>query len=174
MTLLNRPFTQLCLKGLLGGLVLFSAPYLAPTAAIAQTEAEETSLRPAITNENDLTFVNTLVKSTLIALNQANLTADYSVLRSLGSVGFQENNTEADLFLAFQPIREFGVDFGGIVEFAPIFSVQPTLDAQNNLRVVGYFETSPIIEFDVRYQLVNGSFVNDGLTVGIRPVETEE
>ncbi|OKH16961.1 hypothetical protein [[Limnothrix rosea] IAM M-220] len=136
--------------------------------------ATEQSLRPAITNENDETFVNTLVKTTLVALNQANLTADYSVLRSLASEEFQANNSEEDLFLSFQPIREYGVDFGGVVEFSPIFSVQPTLDAANNLRVVGYFETSPVIEFDLVYQLVNGNFVTDGLTVGIRPTSNEE
>lgn len=145
---------------------------LSRTMAIAQTQPTESQpqLRLAITNENDRIFVNTLIKSSLISLNQANQTNNYSVVRALGSPGFQNNNSEQDLSSIFTGIREAGLDFSAISEYEPVFTSDPVLDESNNLLVQGRFPTNPNIEFNLLYQLVNGQFRVDTLTVGIQPV----
>ncbi|AFY39282.1 hypothetical protein Lepto7376_3041 [[Leptolyngbya] sp. PCC 7376] len=172
MSLLNRSLSRICLKGLIGGFLLLSSPFLNSSLVLAQSE-EIPALRAAITNEADRIFVNTLVKSTLVALNQANLTENYSVLQALSSNAFKANNSEEELAEIFKAIREYGLDFAAIVEYPAVFTVEPTLDTQNNLRVVGYFETSPLVEFDLVFNLVDGRFLIDGLTVAIRPVSNE-
>ncbi|NJN72017.1 MAG: hypothetical protein HC799_03975 [Limnothrix sp. RL_2_0] len=142
------------------------------SVVLAQTQSGESQsqLRLAITNENDRIFVNTLIKSSLISLNQANQTNNYSVVRALGSPGFQNNNSEQDLRDIFTGIREAGLDFSAISEYEPLFSSDPVLDESNSLLVQGHFPTNPNIEFNLLYQLVNGQFRVDTFTVGIQPV----
>lgn len=156
---------------LLLGLSSFTAP-LASSNQQVQAQAQpmtELRTRPAITTENDRILVYSLVKSTLLSLNQANQTNNYSVLRALGSPEFQMNNTDDGLAEIFRGIKDSNLDFAAIVEFQPVFTVEPSLDSQNSLRVKGYFPTTPNIEFDLLYQLVNGRFLVDVLTVGIAP-----
>ena len=179
MTVLNRSLSKICVKGLLGGIFLLSSPFLPGGIALAQqADTEETpseqSFRAAITTEDDLVFVNTLIKSTLVALNQANLTDNYSVLLELGSEEFQTSNSNASLSEAFSPIRESGLNFAGIVEFAPVFSAEPTLDEQDVLRVTGYFETVPRIEYGMTFLPGNGRFLVDGLSINILPATAAE
>ena len=172
--LTNYSFSGVCFKSSIGGLILLSSPFVHHRLVLSQETEQQPSLRPAITNEADQIFVTTLVKSTLIALNQANLTENYSVLRSLASEEFQSNNSDEELIEIFRGIREYGLDFAAIVEYPAVYTVAPTLDDQNNLRVIGYFETAPLIEFDLIFNLVDGRFLIDGLTVGIRPTESED
>ena len=49
---------------------------------------------PAVPAPNTLTI---LIKNTLAALNHANLTGNYTVLRDLGAPGFSQANTAARL-----------------------------------------------------------------------------
>lgn len=154
-------------------LALGFSSFVMPLAFLKPLYAQsvaESQIRPAITTDNDRILVHSLIKSSILSLNQANQTGNYSVLRELGSPEFQANNTNEDLALIFKEIRETGLDFAAIVEYNPIFDIEPTLDDQNNLRVMGYFSTFPKIEFDLGYQLVNGRFVVDVFTVGIVPV----
>ncbi|MGB2925255.1 MAG: hypothetical protein WBB82_08140 [Limnothrix sp.] len=141
---------------------------------VAQAQVQENlSRRPAITSDEDRVFVSTLIKSSLIALNQANQTNNYSVLRSLGSPAFQSNNTSDDLMTVFAGVRNAKLDFSAVVEYEPIFVLEPVLDGFNNLSVQGYFLTNPKIEFELLYQLVNGEFRIDLLTIGIVPTSPE-
>lgn len=65
---------------------LFNLMPLAP--AYAQTETQ-TNLRPAVQTEGDRLLLLSLLESTLIAVNNANLTGNYSVLKELASPTFQ-------------------------------------------------------------------------------------
>jgi hypothetical protein len=62
-------------------------------ASTANSEAPQIP-HPAQINRNG---VLTLVRSALIALQQANETGNYTVLRDLGAPGFEEANTAARL-----------------------------------------------------------------------------
>lgn len=167
---IKRKLTTALALGL--GLTLHSFIVSKSIVMAQQTQAAEIQpqLRLAITNENDRIFINTLIKSSLISLNQANQTNNYSVVRALGSPGFQNNNSEQDLSSIFTGIREAGLDFSAISEYEPVFTSDPVLDESNNLLVQGRFPTNPNIEFSLLYQLVNGQFRIDTITVGIQPV----
>ncbi len=129
----------------------------------------EQEFRPAITTENDKTFLRSLITSSLIALNQANSTNNYSVLRELSSPTFQANNSNEDLQEIFAEIRNSNLDFSAIVNYEPVFEAEPVLDSQNNLLVKGYFPAALKIEFDFVYQLIDGNFVIDVFSVSIAP-----
>lgn len=158
-------------------LALGFASIVAPPAFLKQAvhaqPISESQMRPAITTDNDRILVHSLIKSSLLSLNQANQTGNYSVLRALGSPGFQTNNSEDGLAQIFQEIKNVNLDFSAIAEFQPVFDAEPSLDDQNTLRATGYFPTTPRIEFDLAYQLINGQFVIDVLTVGIMPTEAQ-
>lgn len=137
--------------------------------AIAQGSLTTVQERPVISTEEEQRFVFSLVKTALIAVNQANLTGNYTVLQSLGNDTFLENNNSADLSLIFNNLRQSDVDFSMIVENTPIFTQVPTINDQNIIRTKGYFPTSPIIEFDILFQLVGDRYRIDSISVGVQP-----
>jgi hypothetical protein len=51
-----------------------------------------------------------LIRSTLLAVNQANLTGNYSVLRDLGTPDFQQTNSAARLSEIFRDLRTRNID----------------------------------------------------------------
>ena len=51
-----------------------------------------------------------LIRSTLIALNQANTTGNYTVFREMGAPGFQEANSPAQLTESFADLRHRNLD----------------------------------------------------------------
>lgn len=137
------------------------------SVAIAQP-ASTVRERPAIANENDQRLINVLVKTALIAVNQGNLTGNYTVLRDLGNPAFQQKNTSADLAILFTEFRNKNTDFSGIVEYTPIFTQVPVINEQNVLRTTGYFPTTPNIQFDIIYQFVGDRYQIDSISVGIQ------
>lgn len=56
-----------------------------------------------------------MIKNILVALNHANLTGNYTVLRDLGSPRFRANNDAARLAAVFAPMREKGLDLAPVV-----------------------------------------------------------
>src|SRR4051794_7956262 len=70
------------------------------TTAVAPTPA--TAVQP----DSQRTIIVILVKNALLAVNQGNLTGNYTVLRDLASPGFREKNSAADLGAIFQNIRQ--------------------------------------------------------------------
>ena len=147
-------------------LIFFSLATLnLSSKAIAQSNPT-TKQRPAIANERDQKFIHSLVKTSLIAVNQGNLTGNYSVLRDLGNAAFLQKNTSADLAVLFANFRRNNVDFSGIVELTPIFTQVPIITEQNIIRAMGYFPTTPNIQFDIIYQFVGNRYRIDSISVG--------
>lgn len=122
--------------------------------------------RPAIANERDQKLIHALVKTSLIAVNQGNLTGNYSVLRDLGNAAFLQKNTSADLAVLFASFRRNNIDFSNIVELTPIFTQVPIITEQNIVRTTGYFPTTPNLQFDIIYQLVGNRYRIDSISVG--------
>ena len=58
----------------------------------------------------DSLTVNKLIWSAMAAVDQANQTGNYSVLRDLGAPSFQANNSAATLATIFTGLRNQGVD----------------------------------------------------------------
>jgi len=96
-----------------------------------------------------------LVRNTVVALNHANQTGNYSVLRDLGAPEFIVNNTPADLAANFHGLRQSGLEMGPVVVFEPIFSKEPKVQSNGVLQLTGYFPTNPVrISFDLTYRFV--------------------
>ena len=111
-----------------------------------------------------------LIRTTLIALSQANLTGNYTVLRDLGSPAFQAVNSAARLTEAFTELRQRRLDFSPILFFDPKLVREPALDEAGRLRLRGFIETRPEqINFDMMFEHVGGDWRLFGLAVQMQP-----
>lgn len=100
-----------------------------------------------------------LIRSTLLTLNDANRSGNYTVLHDLAAPDFQANNTAADLGQNFADLRHRNFDLYGVALLAPQFTESPSLDQNGLLRLAGYFATQPRqISFDLAYQNVSGEW----------------
>lgn len=96
-----------------------------------------------------------LIRSTLLTLNDANRSGNYTVLRDLAAPDFQARNTAADLSQSFSDLRRRNFDLYGAALLAPQLTAVPALDQRGFLRLAGYFPTRPQqINFDLLFQNV--------------------
>jgi hypothetical protein len=96
-----------------------------------------------------------LVRSTLLTLNDANSSGNYTVLRDLAAPDFQTKNTAADLAQVFADLRRRNFDLFAVAILAPQFTTAPALDAGGRARLTGLFSTRPLqISFDLTFQSV--------------------
>ena len=113
-----------------------------------------------------------LIRSTLIALNQANDTGNYTVFRDLGSSAFQGANSAADLAGLFGNLRRQRIDLMPIIFVAPKPTQPPQIDNRGLLRLVGFFPTQPLqVKFDLAYQLAGTDWKLYAISVSPVPAE---
>ena len=112
-----------------------------------------------------------LVRNVLLAVNDANLTGNYTVLRDLTAPDSQGLNTPERLEESFRPIRQQGTDFSIVAVATPRFFQLPTFTPQGYLRVNGEFISSPRITFDIFLQHVAGRWRPYAIGVGVVPVQ---
>jgi hypothetical protein len=140
-------------------LAFLLAAAMAPPVALAQQPA-----KPAQIDRNGVLI---LVRSTLIALDQANKTGNYTVLRDLGAPGFQ-TNTAARLGDIFAGLRRDNLDLSGVAALDPQLTLLPEIGADGMMRMTGFFPSAPAqINFDLLYAPVNGQWRLYGVSVGL-------
>jgi hypothetical protein len=106
-----------------------------------------------------------LVKSALMALDQANKTGNYTVLRDLGSPGFQAN-TAARLAEIFASNRAQQLDFSGVLVLEPQLTLLPQVEPSGMLHMAGFFPSVPKqLNFEMLWQPVNRQWRLFGLSV---------
>jgi hypothetical protein len=143
------------------GLVWTAAAGLVMIAA-ASARAEEA--RPAQIDRNG---VLVLIRSTLIALDQANKTGNYTVLRDLGSPAFQVN-TAARLGEIFASQRRDKLDLSGVAALDPQLTLLPQIEKNGMLHMVGLFPSVPSeLKFELLYAPVDGQWRLYGLSVSL-------
>ncbi len=114
--------------------------------------------------------LNIMARNAVIALNQANVTGNYSVLRDMGTPNFQMSNSSARLAEIFAALRTKKLDLSPIFFFNPKFASQPTIQDGQIIRLAGYFPTSPeIVNFDLAFQLIGEQWMLAGIAVNIAP-----
>ena len=107
-----------------------------------------------------------LVRSTLLTLNDANRSGNYTVLRDLAAPGFQAKNSAADLAVIFSDLRRRNFDLFAVALIAPQLSAPPALNGQSMLQLSGVFPTRPLqIKFDLLFENVNGQWRLFGISV---------
>jgi hypothetical protein len=130
----------------------------------AQTAAAEAPQVP------DPYKLNMLIRTTLIALNQANRTGNYTVLRDLAAPAFQRTNNAARLAEIFAKLRKRDLNLSPILFFQPKLRSPANLTDNGLLRLTGYFETKPEqISFDMLFQPVENDWRLFGLAVDVAP-----
>jgi len=141
-------------------------------SAVAQTSdrtAGPTPSQPPVDNQQALY----LIRSTLMTLNDANRSGNYTVLRDLAAPSFQRRNTAADLAQVFSDLRAKKIDLFLAATVQPQFNT-PTLDQNRRLRLQGFFPTRPLqIRFDLTFEVSDGLWKLYTITVATPPAEPE-
>lgn len=108
-----------------------------------------------------------LLRTTILTLNDALQTGNFTVLRDMGAPGFRDANTAARLSQSFSDLASKGVDLSPVSIIAPQLSEAPGLDQQKGmLHLKGYFPGQPVqINFEMLYQAVDGRWRVFGLSV---------
>ena len=111
-----------------------------------------------------------MVRNAIIALNQANLTGNYSVLRDMGTPNFQITNSSARLAEAFSTLRARKLDISPIMFFNPKFASPPSIQDGQVLRVTGLFPTTPEqVNFDLAFQMFGEQWMLAAIAVNVAP-----
>lgn len=107
-----------------------------------------------------------MVRSVLIAVNQANFTGNYSVLHALGTREMQTKMKPEDLSKSFAILRKKGVDLTTVLSYPVRFSLPPAVGKDGILQLVGTIPSKPHqIDFSIVYFPVAGFWRIDALTV---------
>ena len=105
-----------------------------------------------------------LIWSTMAAVDHANRTGNYSVLRDLGTAGFQTNNDAARLATVFATIR--ALDLGEALTVVPVWEFPPAIVRPNVLRMRGNFPLRPnAIGFDMLFVWDRGAWRLDAVAI---------
>ena len=121
---------------LVGTLVLL----LAATAVQAQNE---------VPTDREL---EALVKGSLLTLNDANVTGNYSVLHAKLSRPFREQFSIEQFRAAFKQFRVENTDYDIIAVMQPAYDPRPSISEDGKLVVNGSFPTEPSrVRFDLEF-----------------------
>ncbi len=134
-------------------------PKTAPPAQPPQQAA-----KPANIDRNGVLI---LIRSTLLALDHANKSGNYTVLRDIGAPGFQ-SNTAARLGDIFGKLRNDNLDLSGVAVIDPQLSLLPQIEANGLMHMAGFFPSVPSqVNFDLAFAPVNGQWRLFGISVSI-------
>ena len=98
-----------------------------------------------------------MVWSIMAAVDHANRTGNYSVLRDLGTPAFQANNNPANLAAIFARLRDQRVDLSDTLVVTPVWEIPPQMASPTVLRMRGMFPLRPQpIAFDLLFSWDRG------------------
>ena len=133
---------------------LLLASGVAMPGAVAAQSAVPGGQAVAVPDQLSLTK---LLWSTMAAVDHANKTGNYSVLRDLGSPSFQSGNSAATLAEVFSPFRAKRIDLADTLVVEPVWELNPAIIPGGMLRLRGRFPLRPTaIAFDLIYEWRNG------------------
>ena len=113
--------------------------------------------------------LNILIRKTLLTLNDANLTGNYTVLRDLSAPEFQKQFNAARLSETFADLRKRKLDLSPIVLFHPKLTRKPEFKGKNIIRLTGYIPTKPEqVNFDIFFQRNSNRWLLIGLSVNTK------
>ena len=108
-----------------------------------------------------------LVRSALLAVDQANKTGNYSVLRDLGAPGLQAN-TDAQLAEIFASQRKRGLDLAGVAVLEPQLTLLPQIEPNGMLHMAGFFPSVPMrLNFELLFASADHQWKLFGISVDL-------
>jgi hypothetical protein len=127
-----------------------------------QQPAPPQAPKPAQIDRNGVLI---LIRETLIALDQANKTGNYTVLRDLGSPDFQANSA-ARLAEIFAQQRKDNIDLSGVAVIEPQLTLLPQIEGNGLMHMAGFFPSVPTqVNFELMFAPVGGRWRLFGLSV---------
>jgi hypothetical protein len=136
---------------------------LACTLCLAAAQQAQTP-KPAQIDRNGVLI---LIRSTLLALDHANKSGNYTVLRDLAAPAFQVN-TAARLAEIFAKQRNDNLDLSGVAVIEPQLSLLPQIEANGLMRMAGFFPSVPTqVNFELAFAPVNGQWRLFGISVSV-------
>lgn len=123
-------------------------PAFAQTQKKAQKSDKPQTPKPAKIDRNGVLI---LVRTTILALDQANKTGNYTVLCDLGAPGFQSNSA-AKLAEIFKQQRDQALDLGGVAVLEPQLTLLPQIEPNGMLHMAGFFPSVPMqVNFEMLF-----------------------
>lgn len=139
---------------------------VAASAALAKDAAPPPAAPPQDVSGAEMSM---LIRTTMVALHQANLTGNYTVLRDLGAGVLRASNSAADLAVRFAEFRQRGFNLAPTVLFDAVLDEKPKLTTDGQLQLVGHFPTKPQeVIFDLTFRYEVGAWRIALLQVGSR------
>jgi hypothetical protein len=106
-----------------------------------------------------------LVREALAALDQANKTGNYTVLRDLGGPVFH-TNTDARLAEVFADLRGQALDLSPVLATEPVFTLPARVEPSGLLRAVGFVPVgAKRLNFEIAWQDQAGAWKLYGIVV---------
>jgi hypothetical protein len=131
--------------------------FLLPAVALAEDKVPEQ--RP----------LEMLVKTSLLSLNDAVVTGDYSVFHAKLAKPFREQFPVEKLAATFASFSEKHLDIGVISTYPPTYDDEPSIDDKGRLLVKGYFPTEPSrCYFDLKFIPDEGIWKLVGINVNVK------
>ena len=107
-----------------------------------------------------------LVRTSILTLNDAIQTGNFTVMRDRGSPAFRSANSAARLSAIFTGLLKQKLDLSSVSTMIPKLTQTPKLDRYNHLHIKGHFLSRPIrLDFNLIYQSVGGSWRIFGISV---------
>lgn len=108
-----------------------------------------------------------LLRTTILTLNDALWTGNFTVLRDVSAPGFREANSAARLGVIFGDLMMRRIDLSATATLVPQLSVAPVVDPRTGmLRIKGFFAGQPHrIDFEMLFQPVAGRWRVFGMSV---------
>jgi hypothetical protein len=171
----RRQRFRLLLLWALGALVLLAAvPRHAVTQSRTQAPVVQPNQPPAQPAQAaapefvipSAEIIMILIRSTLLSLNDALRTGNYTVLRDLASPSFRENNSAGRLHEIFSSLSAQRIDLAAVAVLAPKLPQPPSIDQSKRLHIAGYFPGEPVqINFELVYEAVANQWRIYGISV---------
>lgn len=155
------------LVSLVPGTALAQAAPPAPDAAPDVTYSAPVSTQPL---PDELTRAR-LIWTTLVAVQQANESGNYSVLRDIAAPSFQAVNDPSKLGQIFAGIRGTYIDLSNTLLLAPTYTTAPGIDNRGMLHLEGGFGLRPTaVLFNLTFQWVSNRWKLFGISLGARSI----
>jgi hypothetical protein len=130
----------------------------------AQKRDKPQAAKPADIDRNGVLI---LVRTAMLALDQANKTGNYTVLRDLGAPAFQKNSA-AQLGEIFASQRQQELDLGGVAVLEPQLTLLPQIEPSGFLHMAGFFPSVPMqVNFELLFAPVERQWKLFGISVNL-------
>ncbi|MCC7251043.1 hypothetical protein [Hyphomicrobium sp.] len=143
-------------------LLVFAQP------AKAQAPPAATAAAPAMP---DGAAIVILVRSTLLTLNDAVRSGNFTVLRDVAAPGFRDANTAARLSQIFASLMRDRIDLAPVAIASPQLAEAPAIDPKTGMLTIkgAFVLVARRLDFTVVYQNVRGSWLLFGLSTQPAP-----